>query len=154
MTHKATKLMKILDNHYEKIKHRSGINELLKGEPPDIDSTNAFAKLRPTSPYTLQQLLDPKMETYRAKRWLFHGARPKQQMSLTRPAPRSVGTPMAQTLGSTWRSTTSQGWTHRKTLKISPQKSKNSLPKYVTCCYEICYFRFNHVGRCLKKTKP
>ena len=54
LTTKATKLMNILDNHYEKIKQKSGINELLKGEPPDIDSNNAFAKLRPTSPYTLQ----------------------------------------------------------------------------------------------------
>jgi hypothetical protein len=50
---RASTIQNVLDTHYETIKAKAGINDMLKGEPPYIDSNNAFAKLRPTSPYTL-----------------------------------------------------------------------------------------------------
>ena len=135
MTARASALMGILDDHYAGIKHQSGVNELLKAEPPNTESNYAFAKLRPTSPYTMQQLLDPKMEYYRAKRWLFPASRPKSQISLQRPTTGSYRTPLAGTLRSGMRSTQTLGWTQRKKLKISPQKSKNSVTRYVPSRY-------------------
>jgi hypothetical protein len=45
--------------YYEGIKAKAGINRLLQNDTEDHKSNHVFAKLRPKSPYTFEELLSP-----------------------------------------------------------------------------------------------
>ena len=55
----AERLAVYMQNHYEEIKANTGVNKLFEKEPPDYKTNAAFARLRPMTPYTLEELLDP-----------------------------------------------------------------------------------------------
>jgi hypothetical protein len=48
-----------MSKHYGDLKERIGINELMREKPRDPVSNDAFAKLRPFSPYSFYELIDP-----------------------------------------------------------------------------------------------
>ena len=57
----AERLAKYMNEHYEEIKANTGVNKLFEKEPPDYKTNEAFARLRPMTPYTLEELLDPRV---------------------------------------------------------------------------------------------
>jgi len=48
-----------MDEMYETIKEKAGINLLMKYSEEDKKSNEAFARLRPTSPLSFHDLLSP-----------------------------------------------------------------------------------------------
>mmetsp|Transcript_10364 Transcript_10364/g.10330 ORF Transcript_10364/g.10330 Transcript_10364/m.10330 type:complete len:398 (-) Transcript_10364:1323-2516(-) len=85
LTHQ-TRMSKVMTCHYEEIKKEMGIDKLFEPEPQDKVSNDAFAKLRPMTPYSLQQLLDPTASRSIAKKYLYSDNRVqtrKKNSSLT-----------------------------------------------------------------------
>lgn len=60
---RTEKLSQIMKKQYEFIKDASGVSKLFETKRPESVNQNAFAKLRPLTPYKLEELLDP----YKAK---------------------------------------------------------------------------------------
>jgi hypothetical protein len=57
---KASKLAEAMNEHYENLKRKVGLDSVFTPKPPDNASNYAFAKLRPLTPYRFDQLVDPK----------------------------------------------------------------------------------------------
>jgi len=57
----AERLAQYMQSHYEEIKASTGVNRLFEKDPPDHKTNAAFARLRPMTPYTLEELLDPRV---------------------------------------------------------------------------------------------
>jgi hypothetical protein len=57
----AERLAQYMQSHYEEIKASTGVNRLFEKDPPDYKTNEAFARLRPMTPYTLEELLDPRI---------------------------------------------------------------------------------------------
>ena len=72
LTDKSQRIAGEMDSYYEGIKDKAGINDLLKDDPPDTITNQAFAKLRPNSPYTFEQLLNPKCDRLLVRKYLFN----------------------------------------------------------------------------------
>ena len=58
---KASKLAEAMNEHYEHLKRKVGLDSVFTPKPPDNASNYAFAKLRPLTPYRFDQLVDPKL---------------------------------------------------------------------------------------------
>lgn len=69
------RISKVMVSHYEEIKKETGVDKLFEPDPPDKISNDAFAKLRPMTPYSLQQLLDPAASQTLLKKYLFNDIR-------------------------------------------------------------------------------
>lgn len=53
------RMLSQMSKHYVELKDKIGINELFKEKPKDPLSSEAFSKLRPFSPYSLYELIEP-----------------------------------------------------------------------------------------------
>ncbi|CAG9334758.1 unnamed protein product [Blepharisma stoltei] len=60
---RTEKLSTQMAKQFDYIKEASGISKLYEPTKPDMLTNNAFAKLRPLTPYRLDELLDPKKMT-------------------------------------------------------------------------------------------
>lgn len=118
----ARRISDVMEEHYETIKSKSGINKLFDPEPPDAESNNAFSRLRPLIPYTLDQLLDPKLTSSIAEKHLQTPTRHSHSRRSYQPI---------LTFTSTHRQSKSPGWTYVPRIRRSAYKStslsRNSL---------------------------
>lgn len=53
------RMLEEMNKHYIDLKTRMGIDEVFRQKPKDPKSSDAFSRLRPFSPYTIYQLIDP-----------------------------------------------------------------------------------------------
>lgn len=118
----ARRISDVMEEHYETIKSKSGISQLFEPEPPNLESNNAFSRLRPLIPYTLDQLLDPKLNSSIAEKHLQTPFRISHRRKSFQPM---------LTFTSTSRQGKSPGWTFVPRIRRSAYKSaslsRNSL---------------------------
>jgi hypothetical protein len=53
------RMLEEMNRHYLELKNKMGIDEIFRQKPKDPKSNEAFCKLRPFSPYSIYQLIDP-----------------------------------------------------------------------------------------------
>ena len=134
-SHEAQRLARYMSEHYEVIKTNTGVNKLFEKEPPDMKTNEAFALLRPMTPYTFEELLDPRLGEKISEKYLSVDKSQKSQVRSRRattagkrrpdhPRDRSSNISLVnQSLPVNSSVQRSFGWVYNPRVRLSPTKS-------------------------------
>jgi hypothetical protein len=123
---RSLRLSRLMKQHYEEVKETIGVNKLFEPEQPDYISNKAFARLRPMSPYSMEELLSHNIEARLAERFLL------EQITRRKP-PRhtqsSAFTPRVTSYLPSLTSRKQHSWTYNSKMRVSPYQSMNTLSR-------------------------
>lgn len=134
-SHEAQRLAKYMSDHYEVIKTNTGVNKLFEKEPPDMKTNEAFARLRPMTPYTFEELLDPHLSDKVSEKYLSVDTSQKSQPHSRRATTAGKRRPgvkrdqssevslVNQSLAVNSSVRRSLGWVYNPRVRLSPTKS-------------------------------
>lgn len=134
-SHEAQRLAKFMSDHYEVIKTNTGVNKLFERDPPDLKTNEAFARLRPMTPYTFEELLDPHISDKISDKYLSVDTSQKSQPRSRRATTASKRRPdlkkdhssevtlVNQSLAINSSLRNSFGWVYNPRVRLSPTKS-------------------------------